>query len=211
MRKNLDKLLKFFNLSKTSLMFLLGLLIIGIICGSIFNVVISKNDQTIVSNYLNEFIISVNNNKLSFIDCFKDSIMFNYAYALIVWILGISIIGLPIIIFMFFGKCFTLGFTVSAIIKNYGIKGCLLSLGYVFPHYVVNVVVFLIFTLYATTLSIKMIKCIIKRKSIDFKPIMKKYTWILITGLLIILITSIFEAFAMPKILKFIITWVKIK
>lgn len=205
MKKYLDKLSKLFNFSKTSLIFLFGLFVIGIICGSVFNLIISKNDQVIVSNYLSEFITSVKGNKLTFLECFKDSIIFNYIYILIIWILGISVIGLPIVIFMFFGKSFTLGFTLSAIVKNYGVKGCLISLGYVFPHYIINVLLFSILTLYATTLSIKLIKSIIKRKTIDFKPIMKKYTYVLIVCLVLTLFTSLYESFLMPNVLKFIL------
>lgn len=209
MKKYMDKLSKFLNLSKALLIFLLGLLVIGIICGSIFNLIINKNDQVLVNNYLSDFISSINNNKLSILSCFKDSIIFNYSFILIIWILGISIIGLPIVIFMYFGKSFTLGFTIAAIIKNYGIKGCLMSLGYVFPHCVINIFVFSILTLYAMALSIKMTKCIIKWKTIDFKPIMKKYKYILLICLVIVLMTSIYESFIMPKVLKYILSLIK--
>lgn len=210
MKKYLDKLSKLFNLNKTSIIFLFSLFIVGIICGSIFNIIINKNDQNIVSNYLSDFFLLINENKMSFLECFKDSILFNYGYALIIWALGISVIGLPILIFMFFGKSFSLGFTLSAIIKNYGVKGCLLVFGYVFPHCIINILLFLVLTLYATTLSIKLIKCIIKRKSIDFKPIMKKYIFILIVSLIVILLTSLYEAFLMPVVLEYILNLIKI-
>lgn len=209
MKKGMDKLSKFFNLSKHTLIFLLGLLAIGIICGSLFNVIISKSDQVIVNDYLANFFNKITNNELNFMNCFKDSLVFNYLYVLFIWILGISIIGLPIILFMFFGKAFTLGFTIAAIIKHYGVKGCLISLAYVFPHYIVNVFVFTVLTIYALSLSIRMIKCIVKRKTIDFRPIMKKYTFILIGCLIVILITSLYEALIMPNILKYILTIVK--
>lgn len=209
MKKEMDKLSKFFNLSKRTLIFLLGLLIIGIICGSLFNVIISKSDQVVVNDYLANFFNKIMNNKLNFINNFRDAIIFNYLYILLIWILGISIIGLLVILFMFFGKAFTLGFTIAAIIKNYGVKGCLLSLAYVFPHYILNVFVFAILTVYALSLSIRMIKCIVKRKTIDFKPIMKKYTFVLIGCLIAVLITSLYESLIMPNILKYILKIIK--
>lgn len=209
MKKIMDKLSKFLNLSKRTLIFLSGLLIIGIICGSLFNVMISKNDQVIVNNYLTDFFNQILNNKLNFIKCFKESLIFNYLYIFLIWVLGISIIGLPIILFMFFGKAFTLGFTVAAIVKNLGLKGCLLSLLYVFPHYVINVLVFAVLTVYALSLSIRMIKCILKRKTMDFKHIMRKYTFILIGCLITIVITSLYESLIMPKILKYILQIIK--
>lgn len=209
MKKLMDKLSKFLNLSKYTLIFLIGLLIIGIICGSIFNIIINKNDQIIVNNYLTAFFTQVLNNKLNYIKCLKESLMFNCLYILLIWVLGISIIGLPIILFMFFGKAFTLGFTIAAIIKKYGLKGCLLSLGYVFPHYIINVLVFAVLTTYATGLSVRLIKSIIKRKNMDFKLIMRKYTIVLITCLVGVLITSLYESLVMPNILKYILQIIK--
>ena len=205
MRKYMDKLSKLFNINKKTLVFLLGLLFIGIISGCIFNILLVNQDQEIVKTYLVNFIELIKNNKLNYINTFKDSIIFNYLYIIIIWTLGVSIIGIPIIFFMFFGKSFTLGFTLSTIIKNYGIKGCLLSLGYVFPHYIINILVFLILTAYSTVLSLKMIKSILRKKNIDFKPIMKKYSFILLISLILILLTSLCEAFIMPTVVKYII------
>lgn len=205
MRKYMDKLSKLFNINKKTLVFLSGLLFIGIISGCIFNILLVKQDHEIVKTYLVNFIELIKNNKLNYINTFKDSIIFNYLYIIIIWTLGVSIIGIPIIFFMFFGKSFTLGFTLSTIIKNYGIKGCLLSLGYVFPHYIINILVFLILTAYSTILSLKMIKSILRKKNIDFKPIMKKYSFILLISLILILLTSLYESFIMPTVVKYII------
>lgn len=205
MKKNMDKLSKLFNLRKKTLIFLIGLLIAGIISGCIFNILLIKQDNELVNTYLTNFIELIKNNKLIHLETFKNSITFNYLYIIVIWLLGISIIGIPTIFFMFFGKGFSLGFTLSAIIKKYGIKGCLLSLGYVFPHYILNILVFLVLMAYSTALSLKLIKCIIKRKTIDFKPIMKKYSFILLISLTTILLTSLYEAFIMPIIIKNII------
>lgn len=209
MKKQLDKLSKTLKFSKTSVMFLFGLMIIGIISGSLFSLVITKADQSIVNKYLETFINSINNNSLIWIDCFKSSIIFNYIFILVIWLLGISVIGVPIILFMFFGKSFCLGFTISAIIKKYGIEGCLLSLVYLFPHYIANVIVILILTIYAITLSIKIVRCIIKPKTLDFKPIVKKYFYVLIMSIIIVLVTCLYEAYFMPKVLKIILNFIK--
>lgn len=205
MKKYMDKLSRLFNLRKKTLIFFIGLLIAGIISGCIFNILLIKQDNELVNTYLTNFIELIKNNKIIHLDTFKNSITFNYLYIIVIWLLGVSIIGIPIIFFMFFGKSFTLGFTLSAIIKKYGIKGCLLSLGYVFPHYILNILVFLVIMAYSTALSLKLIKCIIKRKTIDFKPIMKKYSIILLISLTTILLTSLYEAFIMPIIIKNII------
>ena len=205
MKKYMQKLFRILNLSKTTLIFLTGILVIGIISGSLFSVILNKTDQEIAVEYLNKFILLIENNKINGLETLLNSILFNYSYAIIIWVLGLSIIGLPIVIFMFFGKCFTLGFTISMVIKNFGLKGCLVSLGYIFPHCIINIFVFSILTLYSATLSLKLIKSIVSQKNIDFKLIMKKYLYIIFIALIGLLCTGIYEGFFMPKIFNFIL------
>lgn len=205
MKKYIQKITHLFKTSETMITFLLGLIIIGIISGSLFAVIISKSDQIIVNEHLDEFLTLIKSNKLNNLDTFLNSISFNYFNILAIWTLGISVIGLPIIIFIFFSKPFVLGFTISTIIKKYGIKGCLLSFAYVFPHYIANILVFFVLTLFSLTLSLKMIKSIIKRKTIDFKLVIKKYTYVLFISLIIILLSSLYETFLMPKALNLIL------
>lgn len=205
MKKYMQKLLRLFNLSKKMLVFLIGLLIVGIISGSLFSIIINNTDQKIVIDYLENFITLIQNDKFNSFETLLNSIVFNYSYAIIIWLLGISIIGLPIIVFMYFGKCFTLGFTISSVIRKFGLKGCVISFGYTFPHYIINVFIFSVLTLYSATLSLKIVKSIIGGKNVDFKQIIKKYLYVIFISLIVLLCTGLCESFLMPKILKFIL------
>ncbi len=62
---------------------------------------------------------------------------------------------------------------------------------------------------YSLSLSLKIITTIIKRKSIDFKIIMNKYGYVLIVSSIIILITTLFEVFITPLLIKLTLTFIK--
>ena len=117
--KYLDKLRNIIKINKKTLLFFTILLIIGIITGSIFMAILNETDKKLVIDYFNNFISNIENNKLNFFEALKNGLFNNMLYILIIWLLGISVIGIPIVIIMFFIKSFTLGFSISSIIFNY--------------------------------------------------------------------------------------------
>ena len=142
--KIMDKLKIKVKLDKKILLFLLILLIIGITVVSIFVTILNQSDKSLVSEHLNDFLNSVEGNKLDFSLALKNNLVSNILYVLIIWLLGISVIGLPIIIFMFFSKTFILGFSVGAIISTFKTKGILFSLIYTFPGQVISLLFLII-------------------------------------------------------------------
>lgn len=208
MQNKMDKLKQKTNNNKKIIMFLLGIFIIGIIFGSAFVVILSKNDQELVKEYIKTFIYKIDNDKLKYLNAFKNNLLSNSIFISIIWLLGISIIGIPIIIFMYFSKAFILGFSISSFILQYKTKGLLLAFIYFFPHHVINVIIYTLLMIYSIKISIALINGILKKKAINFKIIMNKYLIILGISLILIVITSLYECFVVPLIIKRIIQFV---
>ena len=112
-------------------------------------------------------------------------------------------------LFMYFSKFFVIGFSISSIIKGYGLKGCLLSFAYIFPHHIIYIIVYTILTVYSIKMSIKLISTIIKKDKIDFKPIINKYLLVLLLSAIIAVLTLLFEVFITPKFINLILLLVK--
>lgn len=209
MKKKMDKLKEIIASNKRIIIFLLGLTIVAIIFGAIFITILSKNDQGLVKNYLEQFLNNIENNKLDYWEAFKNSFISNLILILIIWILGISVIGIPIMIFIFFVKSFILGFSISSIIFNYKLKGCLLSFLYIFPHHIINLFLLMFLVIYAFAFSIKIINALFNKKTIDFKLITNKYLTILIFCTIGILLTTLIEVFLTPLIIKPFLSFIK--
>lgn len=204
MKQKMDKLKLKLKSNNKLIIFLVVLTFIGIISGTIFSLIISANDKKIVSEYLTDFLFAVQNNEINQFGAFINAILDNFSISIIIWLLGISIIGIPIILILFFSKSFVIGFTIGSLIINYNLKGCLLSLIYIFPHHVINIILYLLLVIYSLAFSIKLIYSLLKRKNIDFKPIINKYLYILIIIIVGFSFTSLYEAFIMPKIISII-------
>lgn len=209
MKKILDKIKSNIGTNKNMLIFLSIVGIIGIIIGTILNIALNSDDSKLVSEFLNNFIYNIQNNNLDYKGSFLNSLISNLGYISFIWLLGISVIGLPITLFIFFTKTFILGFSISSIIANYKLKGCLLALSYIFPHMIINIFVYIVLTMYSLSLSLKMFQTIIKKQTLDFKFIMHKYLKILLISIIIIIITSAIEVFITPILMKLAISILK--
>lgn len=205
--KYLDKLKKELNVNKKGLGFLIGISVIGFIFGCLFIIMISKSDKLLVKEYIESFLKNLNN--INYLDIFKNTFFNNLLFIIIIFLLGMSVIGIPINIFYFFLKSFVLGFTMVSFILTYKIKGCLFSLLYVIPHNLINICIFTILVYYSINFSILLIYGITKKKNINFKIMMNKYLKILIINIFIILTTSIYESFVLPNIMKSLMFLVK--
>lgn len=198
-----------FKKNKKYFIFITILLIIGFVTGSFFITILSSDDKKLVSETISGFFNQVKNNKVDIIYLLRTSLSTNLIYIIFIWLLGISIIGIPIIIFLVFIKSFIIGFSLSGIIYHYNIKGILLSLSYIFPHQIINLVAISFIGLYALKVSISLIKLIISKKQINFKNIMKKYFAVLIICIILVLISSVFESFVCPYLIKLFLLLIK--
>ena len=201
--KILDKLQNKIKYNKKVMLFLSIIVIMGIISGSFLSVILKNNDKQLVINNIKNFVENINN--VNNIELLKNSLLINIILILGIWILGISIIGLFIVIVLIFWKSFTLGFTISSFILTYHLKGIILALIYIFPHLIINLLIIMYLGSYSLKFSILIIKCIFRKINLDLRKLTIIYLKILLISIIFILITSLFESFITPYILKIIV------
>lgn len=202
MKKQMDKLKKKTTSNKKIIVFLVGLFLIGLIAGSIFITIISKSDQALVKEYIKEFVNKADKNKLNYLEALKNASLSNGLFIVIVWLLGFSIIGIPIVIFMYFSKAFILGFSLSSFILQYKFKGLLLALIYFFPHHVVNILAYTLIMIYSLKISFILTNSIVKKKTISFKAIMNRYLIVFAVSIGMVIVASLYECFVVPFLIK---------
>lgn len=183
---------------KKKYLFLTIITVIGIISGILFIFFISKEDKSLVKNELSHFITYIQSNKINYIATFMNSILTNLTYLIVFWLLGISIIGIPIIIFLLFLRGFILGFSFSSIISIYGIRGIPLSIASQIPHSFVFLIIFLLIGFYAINFSVRLFQVLFLRENINLTPYFKRYNQIMFISIIGILICCLLETFLSP-------------
>ncbi|MDD3392418.1 MAG: stage II sporulation protein M [Bacilli bacterium] len=205
MKQKWDKLRKKIKINKKMTIFFTIITIIALITGTVYALFLSSEDKVLVVEQINQFITNISDSKIDYIQALIGALSSNLLFALAIWLFGLSVIGVPIMIIMYFLKVFILGFSIASIITSYSFKGILVSLMYVFPHHIINILIINILLIYAMALSSKLSTSVIKKKSIDFKPIINKYLFILLITSGVMVLTSLWEVFITPILIKLII------
>lgn len=206
MNKKLNSGLALILPNKKVNLFVIFIVILGIISGSLFLMVLNENDKSEVINEISTFMSNINTNNINNLNSFKNSLIEGMILIILSWILGMSIIGVIFNIFFIYMKSFIIGFSISSFILVYKYKGILSSLIYVIPSQLINILIILILGVYTLLFSKYLFKMIfLKDKTVNLGKFFKKY--VLVFGICIILcvISSLCEAYLLPSLLKVMI------
>lgn len=184
-------------------LFLIGLVIVSIIAGILFWFVINNEDKLLVTKNLNNFFECIKKgNAINYWSSLFNSLVTGLIYIVLIWLLGISIVGLPIILIIITIKSFIVGFSISSIIASYGFKGILGAFVYTFPHQIIFLLLLILLGFYASSFCFKLFKYLFLKQSINFKDAMRKYFKILLISLIVVLLTSLYETFIATYFIK---------
>ena len=192
--------------SKKINIFVISILFLGLISGAVFGNIISVNDKTLVIDKIKLFISNINSDSINGIEVFKNGISVNMLYLGIIWVMGMTFVGVVLNVVILFIKSFILGFSLASFIMVYSYKGLILSLIYLLFGQILNILVIVMVTIYGIMFSSKLNLIIFKNKQDNnILKFFRKYVFILIIAIIVSIISSISEAFLLPAIIKIII------
>ena len=206
MNKKLNSGLALILPNKKVNLFVIFIVILGIISGSLFLMVLNENDKSEVINEISTFMTNINTNNINNLNSFNNSLIEGMILIILSWILGMSIIGVIFNIFFIYMKSFTIGFSISSFILVYKYKGILSSLIYVIPSQLINILIILILGVYTLLFSKYLFKMIfLKDKTVNLGKFFKKYVLVFGICIILCLVSSLCEAYLLPSLLKVMI------
>lgn len=206
MNKKLNSGLALILPNKKVNLFVIFIVILGIISGSLFLMVLNENDKSEVINEISTFMTNINTNNINNLNSFKNSLIEGMILIILSWILGMSIIGVIFNIFFIYMKSFTIGFSISSFILVYKYKGILSSLVYTVPSQLINILIILILGVYTLLFSKYLFKMIfLKDKTVNLGKFFKKYVLVFGICILLCLMSALCEAYLLPSLLKVMI------
>ena len=206
MNKKLNSGLALILPNKKVNLFVIFIVVLGIISGSLFLMVLNDNDKSEVINEISTFMANINTNNINNLNSFKNSLIEGMVLIILSWILGMSIIGVIFNIFFIYMKSFIIGFSISSFILVYKYKGILSSLVYTVPSQLINILIILILGVYTLLFSKYLFKMIfIKDKTVNLGKFFKKYVLVFGICIILCLVSSLCEAYLLPSLLKVMI------
>ena len=188
MKKILNNLRTRLHVNKNLFVFLVVMVIVGVTAGAFFSSVLGTEDKQLVTDYLNDFFNNSLNDNLEYNVSTSNTLIFTLGFSLVLWVLGISVIGFVfIIVLLFITKCI------------------FLSLCYVFPHHIVNLFIYILLCAYALCVSFRIIRAFTGKKELDFKNVINRYSFVLSFSLIVLTFTSLYEVYCMPVLMNFLV------
>lgn len=175
--------------------------IISFILGVFYVAVISKSEQKIIRMSFDTFFTSIKSNQLNSFEMFVNNIFSNILVTIVIWLFGISIVGIPISIFYLISKSFVLGFTISSLVYTYSFKGLFPSILYCLPFFL-NLMIIFILMFYAINFSKMLYLHLFKGRDFDLKRKTIVYTKVLGISVLLLLTSAILSSYLLPILLK---------
>jgi stage II sporulation protein M len=191
-------------------LFVIVLFLMGVIFGAIVVNSLNFGQKQDLYYYLTQFFGQVSKGNVAGVhDMFQQSYFHNLKYIAFMWVLGISVIGLPIIFILLFLKGIVVGFTVGFLVNQMGWQGFLLSFVSVMPQNLIIIPAFLVMGVVSISFSLQMVRNqFMKRGHEPIFPMIMRYTMVMILISISLLVSSSLEAYVSPLLMKQVIEMV---
>ncbi|MFP4974795.1 stage II sporulation protein M [Paenibacillus sp. CN-4] len=186
--------------------FVAVLFLVGVVFGALIVGSLTLDQQQEIGDYLGNFLLTVDQDGLPAAgDSYWGIAGLHLKWIGLIWILGLSVIGLPGILILDFLKGALIGFTVGSLIHQYSWHGLLFALVSVAPHNVVLIPVLLVCSASAIAFSLLMIRSRVlgKRQRPIGRPF-AAYTLLSASMGLIILGVASFETWVTPVMMRWV-------
>lgn len=181
------------------------IILLGILSGSIFLMLSNTTDKNNVIKQIEVFFTNISKGSLNCGLAFKNSMIINYLFVFVIWVFGLSMIGVFFNIFIAYLKGFLVGFSISSLFLTYQFKGFLGVLFYTFPSQILNLFVVYLLTIYSFMFSSHLFKIVLSKKG-NNRSMLKKYVVILMFCIILSFVSSVLEVYVFPKVLKLFIS-----
>lgn len=177
-------------------------LVSGTIMGSIAVKALDSVQKENLINYLTIFFKNTDINEIDESTAFKQALLSNIKISLLIWILGVTVIGIPLILLLIAFRGFVLGFTVAFLVDELGLKGVIFSILALLPQNIVNIPVIIILGVTAISFSLFLFR---RKRQINLLQVFLCYIVIGIFLNAFFLVGSLIEAYITPVFMKLII------
>lgn len=204
MRKRFGQTVQLYMQDHLSLyVFTIVLFVMGVIFGAVVVQSLSLPQKQDLFQYVSQFFQQVTQNRAS-----EPEISFQLAlghylkYIGFMWILGLSIIGLPLILILVFLKGLVVGFTVGFLVNQLQWKGLYFAFVSVVPQNLLVVPAMIVVGVAGISFSLKLIQSRFLQRGRKIFPHFISYSTLVLAMAMVMVAASLFEAFVTPVLMR---------
>ncbi|HHV72661.1 MAG TPA: stage II sporulation protein M [Clostridia bacterium] len=184
--------------------FIVILFIVGVIFGALAVKALNEQQKSELIQYLRIFFNEISRDQsLPGHEVARQAIFNNLKITLLVWGLGLTVIGIPVILVITFTRGFVLGFTVGFLVYEMAWKGILFSILAVLPHNLISIPTIVIICVTGLSFSLQLIRNkIFKKGSVKMAPQFWSYTFFFSIMGAVLIAASLVEAYITPVFIR---------
>ncbi|MGA9288099.1 MAG: stage II sporulation protein M [Anaerobacillus sp.] len=187
--------------------FIAVLFLMGIVFGAVIVNSLSLTQKEELTVYLSRFFGQVSEGQFATSsEMFHQSLTHYVKYISLMWLLGLTIIGLPIVLIMLFLKGIVVGFTVGFLVNQMSWKGFLLAFVSVFPQNILAVPAMIVVGTASLTFSLRLMRQLVmkRRTELILTPFIR-FSVLVICTLGVLCMAAWFEAYLSPGLIKAVV------
>lgn len=190
-------------------LFVSVLFLMGIVFGALMVGALTLEQKQDLSRYLGSFLQTVTLGgdhipKPGLLESFG----LHFKWMALIFLLGISVVGLPLVLVLNFLKGMLVGFTVGVLVTEYSWKGIALAFVSIVPQNLLVVPALLAGSVAAITFSTYLVKHRFLQKTNDSAtPIFLKYASLGLSLVVVMFAAAVVETFLSPKLIGWVAPW----
>ncbi|RBP45573.1 stage II sporulation protein M [Garciella nitratireducens] len=178
-------------------------LTIGIVMGTYTVKALSDSQKVELINYLEGFFQILESQKFDSYQLFFQTFINQLKLLIPIWILGATVIGMPIIILILGFRGFILGFTIGFIIDEFAFNGILFIILSILPHNLFYLPGLIGIGVMSISFSLFLLKSKLKKEKVyNRKAQFWTYTIVILMISIFLLLGSIIEGYITPIFMK---------
>ncbi len=178
-------------------------LTIGIVIGTYTVKILPDSQKVELISYLEGFLQILGNQAFDNYQVFFQTLINQLKLLIPVWILGMTIIGTPMIILILGFRGFILGFTIGFIIDEFAFNGILFTILSILPHNLFYIPGLIGIGVMAISFSLFLLKSRIKKEKVyNRKGQIWTYTIVIFMISILLLLGSVIESYITPIFMK---------
>lgn len=185
-------------------LFISILFVMGVVFGALMVNALTLEQKQDLSRYLGSFFHTVALNGESVHEpTLMETFGMHVKWIMLIWLLGVSVVGLPLVLVLDFLKGLLVGFTIGVLISQYSWKGMLFAALSVVPQNMAIIPIIIICSAAAVSFSAYLVKHRFMQKTNgSAMPLFVSYTSIALSFIALLFLVALFETYVSPKLIS---------
>ncbi|MUT65556.1 stage II sporulation protein M [Paenibacillus sp. NEAU-GSW1] len=189
----------------TLYVFVAVLFVVGVIFGGLMVNALTLEQQQELASDVSQYINLVNNGTAADAShSFWERMLFHGKWLFLLWILGITVVGVPFVLALDFLKGALVGFAIGTLISQHAWKGVLFSLVSVAPPNLIVVPVFMVISVAAISFSTYVVKNRLFQQKGSLVPQIAGFSSTALLMLLMLAGAALLEAYISPVLMQWV-------